>query len=197
MEDAPHGWNQIKDKLMNAGPGDLLEVHISSDGGVIREGIELYNIINSRFKNSQVYLNYGYSMGALTFLFFDDRTIYEHSDIMFHGWAGGFGGKSSDIEDQFNHFNTHLQKFNDGLLKPYFSKKEIRNIKNGREKWLTSYDILERGIATGIIKDGEYYTAEQYLERFKKNGKMKKSFKKKLKKLQKEEKEGKEVPQDG
>jgi hypothetical protein len=39
--------------------------------------------------------------------------------------------------------------------------------------------MLERGIANGIVKDGEYYTKEQYLEKYKHNGKIKKSFKKK------------------
>jgi len=182
MDDSQHGWNEIKDKLMNADALDFLEVHISSYGGLTTEGIELFNIINTRFKDAQVYLNYGFSMGALSFLYFEDRNIYENSEIMFHNWSGGFGGKAADIEDHFKHTKRYLSGFFESVMKPYFSKKEIKKILNGKEKWLNSYEMLKRGIATGIIKDGEYYSAEEYLERFKKNGEMKKSYAKKLKK---------------
>jgi ATP-dependent protease ClpP protease subunit len=195
MDDSLHGWNEIKDKLMNAEEIDFLEVHISSPGGYTTEGIELFNIINTKFKNAQVYLNYGFSMGALTFLYFDDRTIYEHSEIMFHNWSGGFGGKAQDIEDHFNHTKRHLKGFFQSVMKPYFSKKEIKNILNGKEKWLSSYEMLKRGIATGIIKDGEFYESEDYLKKFKKNGKIRKSYAKKLEKEEEEAKKQQEVLQ--
>jgi hypothetical protein len=129
-------------------------------------------------------------MGALTFLFFNERTIYEHSEIMFHNWSGGFGGKASDIEDHFIHTKNYLRNFFKKILKPYFSKKEIKKILNGKETWLDSYEMLERGIATGVIKDGEYYTTEDYLNKYKKNGKLKKSYKKLLKKAENAENTG-------
>jgi len=179
MDDTIHNWNQIKHELMNSSYNDILEVHISSYGGYTKEGIEFFNIVNTRFKQSTVYLNYGFSMGANAFLYFDDRVVYENSEIMFHNWSGGFGGKAADIEDQYKHTKKHLNRFFEKTLKPYFSKKEIKKILKGKEKWLDSYEMLERGIANGIIKDGEYYTREQYLEKYKHNGKIKKSFKKK------------------
>jgi ATP-dependent protease ClpP protease subunit len=196
VDESYHGWNKIKDRLMNADSNDFLEVHISSNGGYSSEGIELYNIINTKFSSAQVYLNYAYSMGALTFLFFGERTIYEHSEIMFHNWSGGFGGKASDIEDHFIHTKNYLRNFFKKILKPYFSKKEIKKILNGKETWLDSYEMLERGIATGIIKDGEYYTTEDYLNKYKKNGKLKKSYKKQIKKQLKETEETNENSED-
>ena len=172
-----HGWNQIKNRLMSCPNNDFLECHISSYGGSTVEGIELYNIVNTKFHDAQVYLNYGYSMGALAFLYFNDRNIYEHSEIMFHSWSGGFYGKAQDIEDHLNHSSNHLKGFFTKLLSPYFTKKEVKKILKGKEVWIGSYEMLQRGIATGIIKDGEFYTAEKYLQKFKKNGSIRKSYK--------------------
>jgi ATP-dependent protease ClpP protease subunit len=193
MDDSQHGWNEIKDKLMSADPSDFLEVHISSYGGHTSEGIELFNIINTRFKDAQVYLNFGFSMGALTFLYFKDRTIYENSEIMFHNWSGGFGGKAADIEDHFKHSKKYLNRFFESVLVPYFSKKEIKKILKGKEKWLDSYKMLKRGIATGIIKDGEFYEAKDYLSKFKKNGEIRKSWIKKQEENQETSNESTEV----
>ena len=172
-----HGLNQIKESLMSSGFDDLLETHISSYGGSVNEAIELVNIINTKFSNTTCYLNYGYSMGALLFLVFKERIIYENSDFMIHNWSGGFFGKSSDINSQFEHTSKHLKKIFKNLIKPYFSKKEIKKIENGKEVWLSAYDMLKRGIATGILKDGDYYSSEDYLKKFKKSGKIKKSWK--------------------
>jgi ATP-dependent protease ClpP protease subunit len=157
----------------------FLEAHISSYGGYTREGIELFNIINSAYaNNSTAYLNFGYSMGALTFLMFHERVIYENSEIMFHNWVGGFGGKAADIESHFGHTKKYLRRFFRKLLKPYFTKKEIKSIEDGKEVWMNSYDMLKKGIATGIIIDGEYLSADEYFKKYNKKGKIRKSWKK-------------------
>jgi ATP-dependent protease ClpP protease subunit len=188
QDDSVHGWNKIKNKLMET-DGGLLEVHISSYGGYVKEGIELYNIINTKYQDAQAYLNYGYSMGALTFLMFKERIVYEHSDIMFHNWSGGLYGKAQDMEDRLNHDTRHLNRFFAKLMEPYFSKKEIKKIIKGKEFWCDSRQMLERGIATGIIKDGEYYNTKDYLEKYDKNGNIKKKWQKKQDKLIKEQEE--------
>jgi len=177
MDDTYHGWNQIKDRLMSCSGDDFLECHISSYGGSTVEGIELYNIINTKFQNAQAYLNYGYSMGALAFLYFNDRNIYEHSEIMFHNWSGGFYGKAQDVQDHLNHATNHLKGFFTKILSKYFTKQEVKKILKGKEVWIGSYEMLKRGIATGIIKEGEFYEAKDYLAKYKKNGKIRKSYK--------------------
>jgi ATP-dependent Clp protease protease subunit len=189
-----HGWNKIKNLLMGSYPEDTLELHISSYGGNTTEGIELYNIINSAYKNrSTAYLNYGFSMGALTFLMCSERIIYEDSEIMFHNWMGGFRGKAADIESHFGHTKRYLRRFFHKLLSPYFSDKEIKKIEKGKEVWLDAKDMMNRGIATGIVIDGEYFPREEYFKKYNKKGKVRKSWIKKQKEEAKKQKEQEEV----
>ena len=194
QDDSIHGWNKIKNVLMSGSLSDFIELHISSYGGYTTEGIELYNILNSAYQGrSTAYLNYGFSMGALTFLMCNERIVYENSEIMFHNWAGGFGGKAADIESHFGHTKKHLRRFFRKLLEPYFTKKEIKSIENGKEVWLNAYEMMNKGISNGIVIDGEYFTTETYFEKYNKKGKIRKSWIKKQEENEEAQSESTEI----
>ena len=164
MDETAHGWNRIIAMLQEASPADYLEIHISSSGGNLREGMELYHIIRNKFEVSTAYLNYGYSMGAFAFLFAKERIVYEHSQIMFHSYSHVVGGKRNEIMAQVEHNDKFINKFIKDIVKPYFSKKEIKKMENGKDFWFNSKEMLKRGIATGILIDGEYISREDFLK---------------------------------
>lgn len=169
-EENNHGLNKIL-YVLQSGDISRLEIHISSPGGLVYEGMTLYNIINALYKGrTTTYLNYGYSMGALVFLFGDERIVYENSSLMIHNWSGGFFGKSSDIEAHLKHSKELIWNFFNNIISKYLTKKEIDRVKRGEELWFTSREMLEKGIATSLIKDGEVYSAEEYLKKFDKRG---------------------------
>lgn len=183
-DESKHGLHKIINRLQEANPNDTLELHISGHGGYVSEGIILFNLINSMYKSrSTGYLNYGYSMNALAFLFCSERVVFEHSEIMFHTYSAGFGGKRDDILSQIKHTDKHLQTFFHKTLSPFFSDSEIEAMGASKDYWLNSFEMLERGIATGIIIEGEYYTRDDFYKKYNKKGKIKKSY---LKKQEKE-----------
>lgn len=184
-DESIHGWNKIIDTLQEASYEDVLELHISGPGGVVREGMELYHIIDSKFRGrTTAFLNYGYSMNALVFLFADQRIIYDASDFMLHSYSGGTYGKRDDMLTQINHTDKHLRRFTDKILEPYLTKKEIKAMNAGKDFWFGPWDMLKRGIATHIIVNGGMLEAKDYFERYNKKGKLKKSWRKKLEKEQ-------------
>lgn len=178
-DETNHGLNKIIYALQTSAPGDL-EIHITSPGGYTHEGMTLYNVINTLYKGrTTTYLNWGYSMGAIAFLFGDARVVYENSSLMIHNWSGGFYGKSRDIEDQLNHTKENLWSFFSKLISPYLSKKQMKSVEKGNELWFTSRELLENGMATHIIVDGELIEAKDYLKQYKKDGTLKKKYRKK------------------
>ncbi len=160
------GNHAILNKLQLGNPlEDIVELHISSPGGDYLELVQLYNILNSMYSdNVTTFLNYGYSAGALAFLFGNSRIVYEHSDFMIHSYSSGFFGKRDDLIKKMLHADRHITAFFNKMLEPYFSKEEIQNIHSGNDFWLNSNEMIERNIATGIIIEGKYYTREEYLE---------------------------------
>jgi len=173
-----HGFNKILYNLQT-NPAEALEIHISSPGGYVHEGIVLYNIISSMYRErTSTYLHWGYSMGAIAFLFGDTRVVFEDSSLMIHNWSGGFYGKSKDIEDQLNHTKENLWKFFSKFINPYLNKKEIKKVERGEELWFTSRELLKKGMATHIIVDGEMIESEEYLKKFKKDGTIRKNIEK-------------------
>ena len=164
FDEQGNGIQRIMNKLQQAQGEDVLELHISSQGGVIAELLEMYNMCDSVFYNRiTTFCNYGYSAGALAFLFGQERAVYEYSDWMMHSYSGGFGGKRDDLISHLKHEDKRLTKFVDVILGDYFSKKELKQMHKGKDFWMTSTEMLERGIATHIIKNGTIIPAEEYL----------------------------------
>lgn len=186
-----HGLQRIINALQGAKPEDILELHISSNGGFVHELIELYNLIDTTFyKSVTTYCNHGYSAGAMAFLLGEERVIYENSDWMMHSYSGGFVGKRDDMLTHLEHEDKRLQKFFNKIMEPYFTKKELKKMQKGKDFWMSSEEMLERGVATHIMVAGEVmpgfiYLEDLYPERKIKREKLEKKQQKKALKLQK------------
>jgi len=184
-DNTKHGLHKIINALQEGSENDYVELHISSPGGYVDEGMALFNVLNAMY-NGRVttYINYGHSMGALAFLYGDERIVYESSSLMIHNWSGGLYGKSPDMEAYLEHSNSNLWKFFSKIIKPYLTKKEMKRVKRGEELWFEAYDMLDRGMATSIIMEGEVLTRDEYLEKYNKKGNIRKKW---IKKQQKED----------
>ena len=165
FEESGNGIQRIINKLQSAKDGDILEFHISSNGGSVDELLELYNLCDTLFFGRvTTYANHAYSAGAWAFLMGTDRVLYEHSSLMWHSYAGGFGGKRQDLLDHMKHEDSRLNVFLMGTLEPYFTAKEIKKMNSGKDFWLNTEDACKRGIATHVMIHGEVISADDYLQ---------------------------------
>ena len=156
FSESGNGMQRIINRLQGAGPEDILEFHVASNGGSVDELIELYNLCDTLFYGRvTTYMNHGYSAGCWAFLMGTDRVVYEHSSGMFHSYSGGFGGKRQDLLDHMEHEDKRLEVFLMGTLKPYFNKKEIKKMGRGKDFWFDTKEACERGIATHVMVKGE------------------------------------------
>ena len=180
------GLHFIFNELRKAKDNDQLELRISSNGGSILEGQQFFNIILEKFYGrTTAYLdNHGYSMGALLFCMADARVIYPYSEIMFHDYSHGRGGKGGEIKSYIQHSSKIMEVFfHDVLVKHnFFSEDELERMLSGHDFWMDAKEMCERGIATHVVVGDEYITATAFLKELKKQ----KREEKKRKKAEKE-----------
>jgi len=166
-----HGiWNN----LLNAGSNDTLELRIASPGGYVTECQNFINIMRNKFKDrTTTYIDsHASSAGAITFLAGDKRVIYENSRIMIHNYAGGYSGEYKKMKTRIDFDEKHIIGFLKSIIRPkashkFLSKKEFKEMVNGKEFWFRTDEMAKRKICTHVIVDGEEMTAKQYLKSIK------------------------------
>lgn len=156
--------DQLFNSLRELPNKSKVNLFISSPGGLVWELTNFKNIlINEKCFEVTTYLNRGCSCGAMIFTFGDTRVVYEDSLIMFHTFAGGIGYDINHIKDS-DLANKVVEKFITKTIEPFFSKKEIELLHDGKEFWFDAEEMLKRNIATHILVKGELIEAKDYLK---------------------------------
>jgi len=142
-----HWLNKVK--------SNEISIYINSPGGEVIVGLPLLQTIKGKFKRIKTYITYAASsMGSILFCIGTERYVYPYSRHMMHNYSTGYHGKASDIKTRVEFYDDHLVSFiKDAYVKQGFlSKKEFKKLLNGKEFWFDSKEMLERGIATDLIK---------------------------------------------
>ena len=172
------GLHTVFNELKNAKEYDTLELIIDSNGGIVNEGMQFFNIMLEKFPDrTTAYLdNHGYSMGALLFCMANKRVIYPYSDIMFHNYSGGAIGKGGEIKSKVKHTDRLLRKFFYDIVveQGFLTKSEFEKMLIGQDYWMDTKQMCKRGIATHVVANGKEITAKEYLKELKKSKKDKK-----------------------
>ena len=172
------GLHTVFNELKNAREYDTLELIIDSNGGIVNEGMQFFNIMLEKFSDrTTAYLdNHGYSMGALLFCMANKRVIYPYSDIMFHNYSGGAIGKGGEIKSRVKHRDRLLRKFFYDIVveQGFLTKSEFEKMLIGQDYWMDTKQMCKRGIATHVVVDGKEIGAKEYLKELKKSKKEKK-----------------------
>jgi ATP-dependent protease ClpP protease subunit len=167
------GLHSIFNTLWNASEYDELELRINSGGGLLKEGQQFSNIIENKFKNRTTTIldSMGYSMGALNFLMGDKRIVMENSDLMFHNYSTFMMGKGNEIAAELKHNQRHFKKYFHKLivLSGALSKKEFEQMWHGKDFWMDTKELCQRGIATHVLVGGQEVKAKKYLKLLKYN----------------------------
>ncbi len=168
FKELKRGLHSVLNELRTAGSDDKLAIRINSGGGFVNEGKQFYNLMNEKFhKRTTTYLdNHGYSMGALLFCMGDKRVIYPYSDLMFHNYSSGVGGKGGEIVSRIEHTDAHIKAFFRNIIvdKGFLSDVEFEKMLIGQDFWMGAKELCERKIATHVIYKGKEIKAKKYLK---------------------------------
>lgn len=159
------GWgfalSSLESQLNEAGSATDVVVPISSYGGNVIAGTEMYNAIkNHQGKTTAVVSGIAASMGSYLLTAFDEVHIEENSYVMLHN---PYGSSSGDFE-QLEADSNLLKKMRDNLAKAYASKMnisigEVREAMR-KETWYSAKEAVSVGLATRTIKGKSNFKAD-------------------------------------
>lgn len=168
--------NKLSDIIFNlskCNPWDTIEINICSSGGYVFELQRLVNTIKENFEGRiTTKLNpYGYSCGGLMFLIGDTRIVYEHSEIMLHDIWNILIGQRQQLKNRYDFLFKTTKKYIQDYLSPYLTKEEIKELEKSKEFYFDSLEMLQRGIATHIMINGDLIPKDDYLKNINKKKK--------------------------
>ena len=98
---------------------DRINIHINSPGGIIDEGLPIFNVIQSCEKDTHTYIDgIAYSMGAIIALAAKTVHAAKNSLMLFHNASGWASGNAQD----FRHTADQLDRYDSSLITSLYSK---------------------------------------------------------------------------
>lgn len=152
LESDVSSYNLSK-QLAEMGDVDKINVFISSYGGEVKEGLEIYHALKRHKANVVTYCeSFACSIASVIFLAGDERIMSNASLLMIHNawtWAEGNAEqlrKQADDLEKITQASVEVYKENSKL-----SEEEIKALLD-QEKWISPEEALEYGFATAIEK---------------------------------------------
>lgn len=131
-----------------------INVHISSYGGEVKEGLAIYNSLKNHKAKIRTYCDgFACSIASVIFMAGDERVMSKASLLMIHNaWTGCMGNadelrKQADDLDKITQasINAYMEHIN-------ISEKQLKKLMDN-ESWLTYDECLEMGFATSVNED--------------------------------------------
>lgn len=141
----PSSYREIYHAMINAGPQDLVLLHINSNGGRIDAGTQIINHIkNCKAKVVGVMHNNAASMASAIMLSCDDWELNTFSTVMCHSCSYGMVGKQSDVRAGVE-FTT---KFNERFIREtytgFLTEEEIDRVLKGDDLYFDAEQLDEK-----------------------------------------------------
>ena len=130
---------------------DTINVHISSYGGEVSEGLAIYNALRQHKAKVKTYCDgFACSIASVIFMAGEEREMSNASLLMIHNpWTYTEGNaqelrKKADDLDKMSQasVNAYMEHVN-------ITEEEVRELLDA-ETWLTPEEALEKGFATSV-----------------------------------------------
>lgn len=141
----PEAFYDFFHVLREASPDDLVILHINSPGGHVDTCIQIINAIN-RTHATVIASAEGDVASSAAFIFFSchGMQIGDHTSFLLHNGMGGAMGKPNDNLATVQAHSRQIKSLIKSTLSGFFTKKEIKQILNGREFYLSGQEVQER-----------------------------------------------------
>lgn len=141
----PHDYVDMIHRIKIAQPGDIIFIHLNSDGGRIDTGVQIINAMqSSQAKIVTVLDSKAFSLATMIFLAGDEFIVHDHAIIMFHNFKGGTFGKGNEMVAQLDASVKWFSALARKLYVPFLSSEEVDRLFKGEDIWMQSADIRKR-----------------------------------------------------
>ena len=140
---------RLLDILRETSKDDIVRMYINSPGGRMDTTLSVLHAMDE-CKAKIITIADGKVASAATFLFLagDEYVIYDFSYFMFHQYSGGVRGKGGEMKERVDFTFDHYEKFFNHYYGSLFSKKDIKKMLNGKDKWIGKVEmeaLLKKG----------------------------------------------------
>lgn len=141
-----------------------IDLHINSPGGLVFDGITIYNLLKQHPANVTTYIDgLAASIASVIALAGDRVVMAENALFMIHKASGMVFGNSDDMRE----FAEKLDKVNGSIATTYTSKtgkneSEIDDLMKA-ETWLTAKDALEAGFIDEISGEADMSACAKFI----------------------------------
>lgn len=141
----PHEYVDMIHRIKVAQPGDVIFIHLNSDGGRIDTGVQIINAMqSSQAKIVTVLDSKAFSLATMIFLAGDEFIVHDHAIIMFHNFKGGTFGKGNEMVAQLDASVKWFSALARKLYVPFLTNEEVDRLFKGEDIWMQSADIRKR-----------------------------------------------------
>ncbi len=137
-------YRDIYNKLGLLTENDKVEIIINTYGGYFYSCKQLHDAISECKAQTTAVLYTGYSCGANLTMSCDKVVITDESDMLIHNGSMWEHGKPNDVLVHAKHHYKFVESYFNKIYKDFLTKKEIKEVMDGRELWLDSTEIKRR-----------------------------------------------------
>lgn len=141
----PSDWREEISTIRNAGPGDVVEIHLNGPGGNLAVAGAYLKAIAESQAHIVGHIDHECS-SALTFIFLacHEWVVADDAEFMVHTASSGYGGKENNLYEYAIFLNKSVEK----LLKKYYTgfltEEEIERVRTGSDMHMDSDEIIDR-----------------------------------------------------
>lgn len=135
---------------------DVINVHINSYGGVVSEGLAIYNTLKNHKAKVKTYCDgFACSAASVVFMAGDERHMNDASLLMIHNAWTRVAGNAVELRKQAD----DLEKITQASIEAYkaratIDEEKIKELMDA-ETWISPSEAVEWGFATGIVEAAE------------------------------------------
>lgn len=144
----------LSKKLEELADVDIINVHISSYGGEVKEGLAIYNALRNHKAKVKTYCDgFACSIASVIFMAGEERYMSEASLLMIHNAWTCISGNAQDLRKQADDLDKITQASINAYMKYVnISEEELKELLDS-EYWLTYDEAIEKGFATSVVEE--------------------------------------------
>lgn len=143
----------VVEQLAGIGAGSTINVRIDSDGGVVTDGLAIFNALKSHPATVNVVIDgVAASIASLIAQAGDTRSVYKNSTMMIHGPMSGAWGFADDMRNAAEMLDTMAA----AMLTSYAERAAdpdliASHLSDRRDHWFTAAQMIDAGLADVVI----------------------------------------------
>ena len=148
----------VRDELANIGDVGDIDVTINSPGGLIGEGVSIYNALKKHPANVHVSIEgYALSMGSIIAMAGDTVSMSDNSLMMIHNPIGGAWGDAETLRKEADVLDKHKS----ALVSSYTSRPQVTMSDEDvvaamdAETWYTAAEARDVGLVDAVVAVGD------------------------------------------